>query len=149
MGVTGRVFQARALLLKVAQHANESGKRTVWWKASSRAAAFSTRQCCYAAQRSWIKGIVRQADAEGKNPEAWLREQLLDGVKGEFVNTPPATWPGASILYKCVNGEHYLVFEFRRIASDPLWADMITENLSVEAPQESKLNASDIVEEFK
>lgn len=147
--VTGRVAQAKDLLLRAAKLANESGSHEVKLKMASKQIAVSTRQCCYAAQRTYIKQIVRAAEAEGKNPEAWLRGSLLDGVKGEFVNTPPATWPSASIFYRFVNGEHFLVIAFRRIATDPLWADMLTENLSVGAPEKRTVKANEIVEDFE
>lgn len=143
------VSQARDLLIAAAAKANEAGVHVVKFEMATRSIAFSTRQCCYAAKRTFLRQIRRQAETEGKSPDKWLRESLLDGVQGEFSHIPPATWPNASILYRHVNGKHYLVFEFRRIASDPLWSKIIENKMTPGAPEEERVNVEQIVEKFK
>ena len=146
---TGRVAQARELLLEASRIANETGQHVVGFKMASRSMVTAMRQCCYAAQRGFINQVIREAESDGKDPELYLRATLLDGHKGEFVDAPPAIWPTASISYKYAKGSHYIIFQFRRIASDPLWRDMLKENMVVGMPEDERLSLKDIVEEIK
>ena len=142
------VEQAKKLLMKAAEMANESGKHAITMKMISRAAAYSMRQCCYAAQRSFINQTVRLAEADGISAETALRQTLLEGKKGEFVDAAPAVWPSASILYRHIKGEHLLVILFRRIGTDPLWSDMIEENMKPGAPEEVNATAEELANDI-
>ena len=134
---SGRQAVARKILLDASQRAMETGEHTISLKCRSRSDAFNIRQSCYSYQRTWAKQIEDQAIVDGRDPLIVLNETVLI-----------ASWPSASIRYEFMEGQHWLVFEFKRIPTDPSWDVLIQERMIAGPPTRSgeHLNSDEIYE---
>lgn len=131
---SGRTFLARKILMKAAEQAWLEDKRKIWVKCTDEQEVKQIRNACYWYQKKWAAEVQEDAILEGKDPELTLNGALMT-----------ATWPSASLSYKFVAGEHWLVIEFKRIASDPSWDDMLSSRMTSTAPEEPKLDQGDII----
>jgi len=134
---SGRLGVARKILLDASQKAMESGEYIISLKCRSKSDAFNIRQSCYTYQRSWMAQIEEQAILDGKDPQLTLNETVMK-----------AAWPSASMRYELISGEHWLLFEFKRIATDPNWDELLKERMIAGAPprppEEQQLNSDEI-----
>ena len=125
-------------MLDASQRAMETGEYTISLRCRTRSDAFNTRQSCYAFQRTWAAQIEDQAIADGLDPQIVLNDTVLK-----------AAWPSASIRYEFIEGVHWLVFEFKRIPTDPNWDEIIQARLVTGPPPRSRveqLNSDEIYE---
>jgi len=120
---SGRIGVARKILLDAAQKAMETGEYIISLKCRSKSDAFNIRQSCYTFQRSWAAAVEEQAILDGKDPTIVLNETVMK-----------ASWPSASIRYEFIEGNHWLLFEFKRIATDPNWDELLKERLVAGPP---------------
>lgn len=132
---SGRQAVARKILLDASQRAMETGEHTISLRCRTRSDAFNIRQSCYSYQRTWAHQVEQQAQIDGKDPSVVLNETVLK-----------ASWPSASIRYEFMEGQHWLVLEFKRIPTDPNWDDLIKERMVAGPPPRSgeRLNSDEI-----
>jgi len=137
---TGRLSVARKILLEASQRAMETGEYTISLRCRSKSDAFNIRQSCYTFQRSWIVQIEEQAILDGKDPQLIINETIMK-----------AAWPSASMRYEFVEGVHWLIFEFKRIGTDPNWDELLKDRLIAgppprppAPPKEPQLNSDEI-----
>ena len=114
-------------MLDASQRAMETGEYLISLHCRTRSDAFNIRQSCYGFQRTWAKQVEDQAIIDGKDPHVALNETMLR-----------ASWPSASIRYEFVEGQHWLIFEFKRIPTDPSWDEIIKERMVTGPPPRSK-----------
>jgi hypothetical protein len=137
---SGRQTVARKIMLDASQRAMETGEHTISLRCRSRSDAFNIRQSCYSYQRTWAHQVEQQAALDGKDPYTVLHETMLK-----------ASWPSASIRYEFMEGQHWLVIEFKRIPTDPDWDDLIRERMVAGPPPRSgeHLNSDEIYDLIK
>lgn len=124
---TGRLEAARKLLLNAAQKALEEQQYVIRYRAKSYSDATNLRQACYTYQKSWASKMEDQIEADGLDPAIELPKTLLN-----------ASWPSASIRYEFAEGDHWLLFEFKRLGTDPSWEDHVKANLFAGPPKRTE-----------
>jgi hypothetical protein len=138
--LTGRLETGRKVLMDASDKALLTGERVIRLRCRDKDYATTVRQACYSYQRSWIIQIEDQAIADGKDPDLIVNKALL-----------AASWPSASIKYENRDGEHWLLFVFKRIPTDPTWdeiiqADMVAGPFPEKQPRLKKEEVLEIVE---
>jgi len=136
--ISGRINVARKILLDASQKAMETGEYLISLKCRSKTDAFALRQSCYGFQRAWQTQIEEQAIEDGRDPQLVLNETNLK-----------AAWPSASIRYEHVEGNHWLVIEFKRIPTDPSWDELIKERMVAGPPTRTKREQLDSDEVYQ